>query len=248
MQPTDTILPPSVPRARPAGVRTFGKQFVLREKRPVFVHCVSFDADNWLKFLRNNQMTEIRCRAIINWLRILGLIVRFRFPSGSAEGGCARSKPLRGKDFSRCTGRGTLTAETCKNGGSNRRRPNRKTAVKPFGARRRLSICTKGERRTSGSKAPPVEPPGDSAPHGWKATGIPGAGHHRSRHRTKTSTDPRNAYKVLCFFLTRKKRDGERPQGIRHSCGTSPPKPERPATSNKEENTLCRSLTPSQTC
>ena len=91
-------------------------------------------------------MTEIRCRAIINWLRILGLIVRFRFPSGSAEGGCARSKPLRGKDFSRCTGRGTLTAETCKNGGSNRRRRNRKTAVKPFGARRRLSNCTKGER------------------------------------------------------------------------------------------------------
>ena len=217
-------------------------------------------------------MTEIRCRAIINWLRILGLIVRFRFPSGSAEGGCARSKPLRGKDFSRCTGRGTLTAETCKNGGSYRRLRNRKTAVKPFGARRRLSNCTKGERpvfrkqgtvgrvagrirtartlsdRSTGSKAPSVEPPGDSAPHGCNATGVPGARHHRSSRRTETSTSPRNAYKVLCFFLTRKKRDGERPQGIRHSCGTSPPKPERPATSNKEENTLCRSLTPSQTC
>ena len=105
-------------------------------------------------------MTEIRCRAIINWLRILGLTVRFCFPSGYAESVFARSKPLRGKDFLRCTGRGTLTAETCKNGGSNRRYRNRKTAVKPFGAEDVSQIAPKGR------------------------AGLPGTGHRRSNRRT----------------------------------------------------------------
>jgi len=39
----------------------------------------------------------------------------------------------------------------------------------------------------------------------------------------------------LVLSFQRKNRDGERPQGIMHSCGTSPPKPESPATLNKEE-------------
>ena len=99
-------------------------------------------------------MTEIRCRAIINWLRILGLIVRFRFPSGSAEGGCARSKPLRGKDFSRCTGRGTLTAETCKNGRTHRRSRDRISLKRFRSLRRKSSNYTKSGRpdfRNSGT-------------------------------------------------------------------------------------------------
>ena len=158
--------------------------------------------DFWIKFHRFAQMTLTSCRAIINWFDLSGfdrVFFAFRLDLRRAF---RAFRPLRGKDFSRCAGGGTLTAATCK-----------------------TADCTDA-----------------------RGTGLPGLRHRRSSCRTKTSTCVRNAYKVLWYFLSRKYRDGERPQGIMHSCGTSPPKPESPVFLNKEENTLCRSLTPSQTC
>lgn len=177
-----------------------------------------------LKFHRFAQMTLTSCRAIINWFDLSGFD-RVNLLSVWICGGrfCA-FRPLRDKDFSRCTSRGTLTAEARKNGCKNRAVAGPKNRSNPPEGGLPLAERTNGRRpdfREQGTIGRATTP--GQAPIPVTHTKFFGTFFQESTGMAK----------------------GRRESGI-HA------EPRRPSRNDRQlrtrRNTLCRSLIPSQTC